>query len=184
MIVAGRVVTPAGAVSGWIETAGEHIAEVGGGLVPSVAAGSGQWTIVAGFVDLHVHGGGGHSFTAGDPDAVVHGIEFHLRHGTTTTLLSLVTAPADELEAAARRVSGWLGDAGPGVRRHIAGIHFEGPFLSVARCGAQDPEFMSDPDPEIIDGFVAAAGGHLRMMTIAPERQGAIDAIVAGAASS
>ncbi len=92
-------------------------------------------------------------------------------------LLSLVTAPADDLEAAARRITGLLEEASPQVRRRIAGIHAEGPFLSAARCGAQDPEFMADPDAEIIDALVAAAGGHLRMMTIAPERHGAIDAI-------
>ena len=177
MKVAGRVVTPTGVVSGWVEVAGDRIAQVGAGAVPKGAAGHGQWTIVPGFVDLHVHGGGGHNFTAGDPEAVVLGAEYHLRHGTTTTLLSLVTAPADDLEAAARRITGLLEEASPQVRRRIAGIHAEGPFLSAARCGAQDPEFMADPDAEIIDALVAAAGGHLRMMTIAPERQGAIDAI-------
>jgi N-acetylglucosamine-6-phosphate deacetylase len=177
VIIAGRVVTPAGVVRGWVETAGERVAQVGSGLVPSSAAGSGQWTIVPGFVDLHVHGGGGHSFTAGDPDAVVQGVEFHLQHGTTTTLLSLVTAPVDELAAAARRICGLLEEAAPAARRQISGIHAEGPFLSAARCGAQDPQLMSDPEPEILDELIAAAGGHLRMMTIAPERPGAIAAI-------
>ena len=133
---------------------------------------SGQWTIVPGFVDLHVHGGGGHNFTAGDPDAVVLGVEFICVTARRRRLLSLVTAPADDLEAAARRISGLLEEATPQVRRRIAGIHAEGPFLSAARCGAQDPEFMADPDAEIIDALVAAAGGHLRMMTIAPERHG------------
>ena len=177
MIIAGRVVTPTGVVRGWVETAGERVAQVGGGLVPSSAAGSGQWTIVPGFVDVHVHGGGGHSFTAGDPDAVVRGVEFHLQHGTTTTLLSLVTAPVDDLAAAARRISGLLTEATPALRRQIGGIHAEGPFLSAARCGAQDPQFLVDPEPAAIDELIAAAGGQLRMMTIAPERPGAIDAI-------
>jgi N-acetylglucosamine-6-phosphate deacetylase len=176
-IIAGRVVTPGGVLRGWVETAGERIAQVGGGLVPAGAAGSGGWTVVPGFVDLHVHGGGGHTFTTGDPDGVADGVRFHLSHGTTTTLLSLVTAPADDLEAAAQRISKWLADAAPAMRRQVAGIHAEGPFLSAARCGAQDPEFMTDPDPEVISGLVAAAGGRLRMMTIAPERPGAIDAI-------
>ena len=177
MILAGRIVTSAGIVRGWLETAGERVAHVGGGLVPRGAVGRGTWTIVPGFVDLHVHGGGGHSFTAGDPDAVVQGADFHLRHGTTTTLVSLVTAPAHDLETAARGISALLGDAAPAIRRRIRGIHAEGPFLAAARCGAQDPEYMSDPDPELIDALLAAAGGHLRMMTIAPERPGAIRAI-------
>ena len=176
-IVAGRVVTPRGVVPGWVETAGDRIAQVSGGLVPAGAAGSVRWTIVPGFVDVHVHGGGGHSFTAGDPDAVAQGCEFHLAHGTTTMLLSFVTAPADDLEAAARRIVGLLADSTPALRSQVGGIHAEGPFLSAARCGAQDPEFMSDPDLDVIDGLLAAAAGHLRMMTIAPERPGAIEAI-------
>jgi N-acetylglucosamine-6-phosphate deacetylase len=107
----------------------------------------------------------------------VQGADFHLRHGTTTTLVSLVTAPAHDLETAARRISALLGEAAPAIRHRIRGIHAEGPFLAAARCGAQDPEYMSDPDPELIDDLLAAAGGHLRMMTIAPERPGAIGAI-------
>jgi N-acetylglucosamine-6-phosphate deacetylase len=175
--IAGRVVTPAGVVAGWVETDGERIAVVGEGSAPAGAAGSRGWSIVAGFVDLHVHGGGGHSFTAGDPDAVVGGVRFHLGHGTTTTLLSLVTAPTGDLVAAAGRIRELLHDADPALRRRVAGVHFEGPFLAKSRCGAQDPEFMTDPAADVIDEFVAAAGGQLRMMTIAPERHGALAAI-------
>jgi N-acetylglucosamine-6-phosphate deacetylase len=171
------VITPTGAVSGWVETAGERIAAVRQGSAPAGAAGSANWSIVAGFVDLHVHGGGGHSFTAGDPDAVAAGVRFHLGHGTTTTLLSLVTAPASDLLAAAGRIRELLEETDPASRRHVAGIHSEGPFLAAARCGAQDPEFMIDPAAEVIDELVTAAGGHLRMMTIAPERRGALAAI-------
>jgi N-acetylglucosamine-6-phosphate deacetylase len=177
VLVAGRVVTPAGVVPGWVETDGERIAVVGEGSAPAGAAGAAAWSIVAGFVDLHVHGGGGHSFTSGDPDAVVGGVRFHLGHGTTTTLLSLVTAPTSDLVAAAGRIRELLDDADPLVRRHVAGIHCEGPFLAAARCGAQDPEFMTDPVPEVIDELVTASGGQLRMMTIAPERRGALVAI-------
>ena len=177
MILAGRVVTPTGVVRGWIETAGERIAQIGGGMVPAGAIGKRQWTIVAGFVDLHVHGGGGHSFTAGDAAAIDGGVGFHLAHGTTTTLLSFVTAPPDELFGASRRISEYVAGADPAARRRIAGIHSEGPFLAAARCGAQNPEFMTDPDPAEIDELMAAAGGHLRMMTIAPERDGAVDAV-------
>ncbi len=177
MLIAGRVVTPAGVVVGWVETAGERIVAVGEGGAPAGAAGTTSWSIVAGFVDVHVHGGGGHSFTAGDPDAVVGGVQFHLGHGTTTTLLSLVTAPTGDLVAAAGRIRGLLDEADPALRRHVAGIHSEGPFLAASRCGAQDPEFMADPTAEVIDELVNAAGGRLRMMTIAPERHGALAAI-------
>jgi N-acetylglucosamine-6-phosphate deacetylase len=178
LLAGARLVTPAGIVDGWLETSGQTIAAIGAGepARPADRDLAGQW-VVPGFVDMHVHGGGGHTFTTGDPDGAAEGVRFHLSHGTTTTLLSLVTAPTDDLEAAAQRISEWLTDAAPAMRRQVAGIHAEGPFLSAARCGAQDPEFMTDPDPEVIAGLAAAAGGCLRMMTIAPERPGALDAI-------
>jgi N-acetylglucosamine-6-phosphate deacetylase len=179
VIIAGRVVTPDGVVIGWVETAGELIAQVGRGLVPAHASSGGgePWTIVPGFVDVHVHGGGGHNFTSGDADQIVGGVAFHLSHGTTTTLLSLVTAPADDLEAAASGIAELLAGAEPALRRRVAGIHAEGPFLAESRCGAQDPRFMTDADPQLIDGLLSASQGQLRMMTLAPEREGAIDAI-------
>ena len=129
MIVAGRVVAADEVVTGWVEATGDRIADVGSGSPPPGAAADRGWTIVPGFIDVHVHGGGGHTFTTGDPEEVAAGVEFHLTQGTTTTLLSLVTAPMAELEAAAARIAGFLDEAEPAVRRRIAGIHAEGPFL-------------------------------------------------------
>jgi N-acetylglucosamine-6-phosphate deacetylase len=177
VIVAGRIVTADAVVTGWVETAGDRITGVGGGSPPAGAVAGRSWTIVPGFIDVHVHGGGGHTFTTGEPDAIAAAAAFHLTRGTTTTLLSLVTAPMDQLETCARRIAEFVGDAEPRLRRRLAGIHAEGPFLSTLRCGAQDPEAMSDPEPELVDRLVAAGGGLLRMITLAPERRGAVDAV-------
>jgi N-acetylglucosamine-6-phosphate deacetylase len=176
-LIGGRVITPGGVGDGWVETHGERIAEVGRGRPPRKAAGNRTWTIVPGFVDVHVHGGGGHSVIAGDPAAIIGAANFHRGHGTTTTLVSLVTAPADELIAATKRIAEYLDSSSPDVRRRIAGIHLEGPFLSAARCGAQNPAHMTDPDPAVVDELLTAANGHLRVVTLAPERPGALDAI-------
>src|SRR5690606_40694144 len=89
--------------------------------------------IVPGFVDLHHHGGGGHTVTGGDPDAVRAAADFHLRHGTTTLLASLVSAPPGQLRAATGRLAGLVAE---GV---VAGVHLEGPYLSPARRGAHHP---------------------------------------------
>ncbi|HWS92457.1 MAG TPA: amidohydrolase family protein, partial [Mycobacterium sp.] len=62
-------------------------------------------------------------------------------------------------------------------RGTVAGIHLEGPWLSRARCGAQDPTRMRDPDPAEIDAVLAAGGGAIRMVTLAPELPGADEAI-------
>ena len=136
----------------------------------------GCWA-VPGFVDMHVHGGGGASFTEGGPDDARRAAAFHRAHGTTTIIASLVTAPVAELE---RRVAMLADLADDGV---IAGIHLEGPFLSAARCGAQDPRYLIAPDVAAFARLHAAARGHLRMITIAPELPGALAVIRAAVAA-
>ncbi|MGH9275757.1 MAG: N-acetylglucosamine-6-phosphate deacetylase, partial [Acidimicrobiales bacterium] len=87
-----RVVTDAGVVDeGWLTVSGTVITALGAGSPPSAAVDVGGHWVLPGFVDVHVHGGGGHSVLAGDPDDVARAVAFHQRHGTTTTLASLVT---------------------------------------------------------------------------------------------
>jgi N-acetylglucosamine-6-phosphate deacetylase len=127
--------------------------------------------LVPGFVDMHCHGGGGGSFTSGDVDQARRAASFHLQHGTTSLMASLVTAPHDDLLVACKQLA-------PLVHEGIlAGIHLEGPYLSHLRCGAQDPRWLRHPDPREIDELFAAAGDTIRQVTIAPELPGAIDAI-------
>ena len=176
--IGGRVLLPDGTLGlGHIAVDGSRITTAEHGPIPTGALSDPAWTIVPGFVDIHVHGGGGHTMTTGDPDAVAGATAFHRRHGTTTTLVSFVTAPVDRLAAAAGRIAEWLAGAEPSVRRRIAGIHLEGPFLSTARCGAQDPAHMVDPTRRDVDQLIVAGRGEIRVVTIAPEREGALDAI-------
>ena len=177
--IGGRIVTADGVVdAGWVEFDGARIASVSPGGPPAGTAADPAWTVVPGFVDIHVHGGGGHTVTSGDPDDIAGSVAFHRRHGTTTTLLSLVTAPMDELVSASERIAAFLaGDATPELRARVAGVHLEGPFLATARCGAQNPAHMVDPTPRAVERLLAAGGGSLRVVTIAPERPGALDAI-------
>ncbi|HEX6445384.1 MAG TPA: N-acetylglucosamine-6-phosphate deacetylase [Streptosporangiales bacterium] len=169
----GRVVLPGRVVEGWVQVVDGRVREVGTGAEPEDAdrrdARGGY--VLPGFVDIHCHGGGGATFTTPDPDEARRAARFHLGHGTTTMLASLVTASLDTLAEQAR-VLGKL--AADGV---VAGVHFEGPFLSAKRCGAQDPAYLRDPDPAGFDRLVAAADGHARMMTIAPELPGAVDLV-------
>ena len=180
LLTGGRVVTPEGVLSpGWIRLAGSLIDAVGSGAaMPPLPPGlpvtdlRGHW-VLPGFVDMHVHGGGGASFTEGPADDARRAAEFHRGHGSTTIVASLVTAPLADLEARATMLAGL---AGQGV---IAGIHLEGPFLSAARCGAQDPRHMLAPDVAAFERLHAAAAGHLRVITIAPELPGAVGLIKA-----
>ena len=180
VLSADHVVTPEGVLSpGWIRLAGSRIDAVGPGDPPRapglpLAGLRGQW-VLPGFVDMHVHGGGGTSFTQGTADDARHAAEFHRRHGSTTIVASLVTAPLGGLEA---RTAMLAGLAGEGV---IAGLHLEGPFLSAARCGAQDPRYMIAPDVAAFERLHAAAAGRLRVITVAPELPGATALIKAAA---
>ncbi len=184
-IIRGRVVTPTGVVDdGVVAVRGERLAWVGpaasapDGLVDQALAVSvvpghdGPAPLVLpGLVDVHCHGGGGASFPdATDPAAVRTAAREHLRHGTTTLVASLVTAPeAVLLERTALLAD--LADAG-----EIAGIHVEGPYLSAARCGAQDPAHMTDGRPDAVRGLAEATRGHLVSMTVAPEVPGVLGA--------
>ena len=180
LLAGGRVVTPGGILSpGWIRLAGNLIDAVGPGEPPEprpaglpVTELRGRW-VLPGFVDMHVHGGGGTSFTEGSADDARRAAEFHRRHGSTTIVASLVTAPLSELEARAATLAGLARD---GV---IAGIHLEGPFLAAARCGAQNPKHMVAPDVPAFVRLHAAAAGQLRVITLAPELPGAIGLIEA-----
>ena len=171
-LAGARVVTPGGVLDpGWVRVDGGLIEAVGPGVpAGSVTDLSGRW-VLPGFVDMHVHGGGGASFTEGGEAQARRAAAFHRAHGSTRLVASLVTAPVDELQ---RRAATLAGLADEGV---IDGIHLEGPFLSQARCGAQDPRYLVDPDLDVFARLRAAARGHLREITIAPELPGATELI-------
>jgi N-acetylglucosamine-6-phosphate deacetylase len=163
-----RIVTPDEVIDeGFVRIDGDRIAEVG----HEPAAVHSGLTVVPGFVDIHVHGGGGATFTTGDADEARAAAAFHRHHGSTTMLASLVSSPY-ELMLAATKAFGPL--VGEGV---LAGIHFEGPYLSAARCGAQNPAHLRPPALDELGALLGAAHGTLRVVTLAPELPGALDAI-------
>ena len=175
LLTGGRVVTPEGALSNaWVHVHGDAIASVGDDR-PEVDAPvfdlEGAW-LLPGLVDLHMHGGGGHS-VADSREAMEGAVAFHRRHGTTATLVSLMTAPVDDLSEQLSWAS-QLVRRGPAPGGHVLGSHLEGPFLSPTRAGAQNPAHIIAPDRVVLDRLVAAADGGLRMVTLAPELDGAI----------
>ena len=165
MVLDGQVCRP-----GWVETSGAQILACAAGP-PQRPADSdfSDCVVVPGFIDMHVHGGGGGSYL--EAGEIARAARFHLAHGTTTTLASLVTTSPGELIAGVRA----LADAAR--QGTVAGIHLEGPWLSAARCGAHDHTQMRDADPAEIDAVLAAGAGTIRMVTLAPERPGSDDAI-------
>ena len=183
----GRVVTPFTIIEdGMVVVAERHIAWVGAAaeagragwddlLAGAVVAPEGGY-LLPGLVDVHCHGGGGESFpNAESADQAMVSVLEHRRHGTTSLVASCVTAAADVLRARTRVLAD-LCDAG-----ELAGIHFEGPFVSVERCGAQDPTYIIDPDAALTRELIELGRGHVVTMTIAPEKPGIIgdDGVVA-----
>jgi N-acetylglucosamine-6-phosphate deacetylase len=172
-----RLVTPAGVVSpGWVQVDGSRIQSVGRGH-PAPGTGpvedlAGAW-LVPGFVDIHVHGGGGASMSGGDAAQVVRAARFHRQHGTTRLLVSLVSAGLDTMLAGTAAVAALVEGGAAG----IAGCHLEGPFLSRLRRGAQDPDSLLPADPEVLDRLLSAGRGTVRMVTVAPELPGALQLI-------
>jgi N-acetylglucosamine-6-phosphate deacetylase len=171
-VLAGlRVVTPDRVIdNGYVRIAGGRIAKMGRGRPAGGIDHSGHW-LLPGFVDIHVHGGGGHTFTTGDPQAARAAAAFHRGHGTTTILASLVTAPHELMMLATKAFAPLVAE---GV---LAGLHYEGPYLSHVRCGAQNPAHLREPSTRELTALLRAGEGTVRMVTVAPELPGALDAI-------
>ncbi|MGE0712460.1 MAG: N-acetylglucosamine-6-phosphate deacetylase [Planctomycetota bacterium] len=136
-------------------------------------AGARERLVVPGFVDLHVHGGGGADVMDG-PEGVLAVAAFHLRHGTTALCPTTVTRPPEELFAALAGVAGLA--AGPATAEHarLLGVHLEGPFIAPARRGAQPP-YELPPDAALLERLLAA--GPVATVTLAPELEGALELV-------
>ncbi|MCU1536896.1 MAG: N-acetylglucosamine-6-phosphate deacetylase [Humibacillus sp.] len=149
------------------------VAPVVPGAVPpgAEAAERVSGTMTAAYVDLHCHGGGGSAFTDLRQDAAVKAAEHHHRHGSTSLVASLVTMSPRDL---ARGVAMLAELADDGI---VDGIHLEGPWLAEARCGAHDPTLLRDPSLVEVERLIELGRGHLRQVTLAPERAHGLDLV-------
>ncbi len=152
----GQILTPDGWVAGRL-----HLTAAIAAIEPWADAPTDR-CFLPGFIDLHVHGGGGADVMEGT-EAVALMARFHARHGTTAMLPTTVTAPATELLRAAAGVA--AARPGRGAAR-ILGLHLEGPFINPAMLGAQPP-FAIPPDLDLVDAIASVV--RLRVVTMAPE---------------
>lgn len=159
----------------WLLLDGDRIAATGTGLATAPPADERLdlhgATVTPGFIDLHGHGGGGHSFDDG-AESIEAALATHRTLGTTRAVISLVANPVDVLQGTLRTIAD-LAARDP----LVLGAHLEGPFLAPTKHGAHEPAYLRAPDAASVEALLGAAAGHLRQITIAPELPGALDAI-------
>jgi N-acetylglucosamine-6-phosphate deacetylase len=141
--------------------------------IESTEARSGFDLIAPGFIDAHVHGGGGADVMDASPGAIDAVTATHARHGTTSMLASTVSAPPDEIGGAIDRIRRYRDKGG----RSVVGIHLEGPFLNPAQRGAMKPDYIIPPDTKLLLDWVERGEGLVKMITLAPEVDGAEELI-------
>jgi len=177
--VEGHILTPSGFIRGSLtHQAGRILATDGTPVAEDVVRASTLPIVLPGFIDLHVHGGGGHDTMAGG-DAALRIARCHARHGTTALLATTMTAPRAEIEAALRALAPFCGQPPfhrPSGSARVLGVHLEGPYINPGRLGAQ-PDFAVTATLDDVLALDALAP--LRMVTIAPELPGHLALIVA-----
>ena len=179
VIHSARLVTGRDTVAdAWVRFEGDRVAargigdewraDLGADTTVTDAAGR---TLVPGFIDLHCHGAGGASVEEGEA-AIERVLAVHTAHGTTRSVLSLVTAPVEVLAGHLATIAR-VAASDP----RVLGAHLEGPFLDHEFRGAHDPELLRTADDASVERLLAASEGMLRQVTIAPEHVGAREAV-------
>lgn len=169
-----RIATPTGPLAGEVAIDSGRISAISpasGKATPDAIELGERW-LVPGYIDTHVHGGGGAQCNTTDPEEVAAMARFHARHGTTALLATTVAAPVEELAGALGAIAR-CADSEPTV----LGAHLEGPFLSPARPGAMEPSVFVAPDRSILERLLGAGRGAVRMMTLAPELPGGLELV-------
>ena len=163
-----RIVCPGGTLAGEVVIESGRIAGVG-----SARGGGGEFVdlgeswLVPGYIDMHVHGGGGAQCNTESVEEIDRVASFHAGHGTTGLVATVAPAPIGALRLALRAVAASKAPT-------VLGAHLEGPFLSAEQPGALDPSHFLDPDPVQLELLLEAAPGTTRVMTLAPELPGAL----------
>ena len=132
-----------------------------------------------GFIDVHIHGAGGHDVMEGTEEALQAVSSTIGSHGTTAFVATTVTADPNAICKSSEAIARYIGrqHATSRPRAEVLGIHFEGPFISPVRRGVHPPEWIKLPSAELLERFIAAAQGHALILTIAPELLGAMPCI-------
>lgn len=164
-----KILTPAGAISGYLYFDEKGIIAVGNDeLSFDKEIDCGDKYVSAGFIDLHVHGGVGNDFSECDAAGVASAVDYHLSHGTTTICPTITSS---SYETMVRSLSNVKECKEKGMAKgNIFGAHLEGPYFSPAQAGAQPPEFITEPIPGDYESLISDFGDVIKRWSYAPER--------------
>jgi N-acetylglucosamine-6-phosphate deacetylase len=142
---------------------------------------AGGKTVVPGFVDVHIHGAGGHDVMEGTREALETITATAAARGTTSLVATTVTASEKETRDSVAGIAHFILNTSQFAAREltaeILGIHFEGPFISPARRGVHPAKWIAPPSPELLAKLLEEARGTAQILTLAPELPGALDLI-------
>ncbi|MBO5914137.1 MAG: N-acetylglucosamine-6-phosphate deacetylase [Clostridia bacterium] len=165
--LSGKIITPDGIINGSVSYEN--------GKIIGVCAGNAEkeYYIAPGFVDIHIHGGGGHDFMDGTEDAYLGAAKLHASHGTATLLPTTLTCPDEELFHSFSVLRNVKNDDVYGGMFY--GMHLEGPYFSSKQAGAQDPKYLKTPEKEHYEAVLKEADGLITRWSVAPELDGALE---------
>ena len=172
----GNIISPYRIIpNGTVVVTGETITAVAEGEIDVPGAveinADGNY-ISPGFIDIHVHGGGGHDFMDGDENAFLKIAEIHASHGTTAMVPTTLSSEKDDLITTLEAYK--LADRNNDSGAQFIGMHIEGPYFAMNQRGAQDPRYIRDPDPEEYKDIIARFN-IIKRWSAAPELKGALE---------
>jgi len=171
----GKILTPYRIISGTVVVVDGKIKEVAEGNidVPSAVEIDAKGKYIApGFIDIHVHGGGGHDFMDGSEEAFLKIAETHAKYGTTGLMPTTLTSELDELYNTLDLYK--KADKKNKMGAQFLGMHLEGPYFAMSQRGAQDPRYIRNPDPEEYKDILSRSSD-IKRWSAAPELKGAIE---------
>lgn len=171
-IINGKILTPAGVLEGQSIVFDEQILCVGEGDAEQVIDAKGGY-VSPGFIDTHLHGGGGHDFMDGTVEAIVGAAECHLQHGTTTMYPTALSSTKESMLLFLEKLR--QVKAQGLARANLPGAHIEGPYFSMEQRGAQNPDYIRGCDPAEYTQIVDAYPELVKRWSFAPEVDGAVE---------
>lgn len=158
---------------------GGKIAAIGGELPADEVLSAGGRYVSPGFIDTHVHGGGGADFMDGGVEPMRRAAHAHLVHGTTGICPTTLSCAYPVLREAVADYLEFEKESGQGGVPHLLGMHLEGPYFSPKQAGAQPPEYIYPPKKEEYEEILAMAPGRIRKWSFAPELPGCEEFLLA-----